>query len=182
MTDLLLERLAHRALPSGPGKGPGGGLLSLPSGSKRCPVIGCDERIDPSRLMCRRDWFLVPYELRNRIWATWRSGAAALSPEHLRAVHEAIVWSQAARSEARREVNGPRQPTAASRLPLQRQVVDDEQLDPGQAAHLSLEGVVEAGGLEALEQPGGGGHMHGAAAADGGSRQRPAETSNAMPS
>jgi hypothetical protein len=107
MTDLLLEGPAHRALPSGPGKGPGGALLSLSSGSKHCPVIGCGERIDPSRLMCRRDWRLVPYEIRGRIWATWRSGEAAFSPEHLRAVHEAIACSQAARSEAHRGVNRP---------------------------------------------------------------------------
>jgi hypothetical protein len=67
---------ARRDLPSGPGKGPGGALLPLWSGPKRCPVVGCDERIDPSRLMCRRDWYLVPHEIRGRIWATWRSGEA----------------------------------------------------------------------------------------------------------
>jgi hypothetical protein len=98
MTDLLLERPARRALPSGRGKGPGGALLPLWSGPKRCPVIGCDKRIDPSRLMCRRDWHLVPYELRGRIWATWRSGEAAFSSKHQGAVHEAIASSQAARS------------------------------------------------------------------------------------
>jgi hypothetical protein len=98
MTDLLLERPAHRALPSGPGKGPGGALLPLSSGPKRCPVIGCDEPIDPSRLMCRRDWYLIPCKLRGRIWATWRSGEAAFSPEHLGAVHKAIAFAQAARS------------------------------------------------------------------------------------
>jgi hypothetical protein len=32
MTDLLLERPTRRALPSGPGKGPGGALLPLSSG------------------------------------------------------------------------------------------------------------------------------------------------------
>ena len=98
MTDLLLERPAHRALPSGPGKGPGGALLPLSSGPKRCPVIGCDQRIDPARLMCRTDWRLVPYEIRGRIWAPWRSGEAAFSPKHQRVVHEAIAFVQAARS------------------------------------------------------------------------------------
>jgi hypothetical protein len=47
--------------------------------------------------MCRRDWYLVPYKLRGRIWATWRSGKAAFSPEHLGAVHEAMAFAQAAR-------------------------------------------------------------------------------------
>jgi len=98
MTDLLLERPAHRVLPSGPGKGPGGALLALSSGPKRCPVIGCDERIDPSRLMCRRDWYLVPYEIRGRIWATWRSGETAFSAKHQATAHEAIALAQAARS------------------------------------------------------------------------------------
>jgi hypothetical protein len=98
MTDLLLESPARRALPSGPGKGPGGALLPLRSGPKRCPVIGCDQRIDPSRLMCRRDWYLLPYALRGRIWATWRSGQAAFSSTHQAAVHEAIAFAQSARS------------------------------------------------------------------------------------
>jgi hypothetical protein len=98
MTDLLLERPSRLALPSGPGKGPGGALLPLSFGPKRCPVIGCDERIDPSRLMCRKDWRLVPYDLRGRIWATWRSGEAAFSPEHREAVQKAIAFAQAARS------------------------------------------------------------------------------------
>jgi hypothetical protein len=111
MTDLRLERPAQRALPSGPGKGPGGALLPLSSGSKRCPVIGCDERIDPSRLMCRRDWYRVPYAIRARIWATWRSGEAAFSPEHLGAVHEALAFAQAARSAL-----GASRPCAGVRL------------------------------------------------------------------
>lgn len=91
MTDLLLEHLARLALPSGPGKGPSGGLLPLRSGPKRCPVIGCAEWIDPSRLICRRDWYLVPHALRGRIWATWRSGEAALSSEHRETVRKAIA-------------------------------------------------------------------------------------------
>jgi hypothetical protein len=98
MTDLVVERPAHRALPSGPGKGPGGALLPLWSGRNRCPVIGCDEPIDPSRLMCRRDWHLVPYEIRGRICASWRSGEAAFSSEHQGAVHEAIAFAQVGRS------------------------------------------------------------------------------------
>jgi len=98
MTDLLLELPSRRDLPSGPGKGPGGGLLSLWSGPKRCPVIGCDEPIDPSRLMCRKDWNLVPYEIRGRIWATWQSGEAGFSSKHQATVHKAIAFAQAARS------------------------------------------------------------------------------------
>ena len=48
--------------------------------------------------MCRGDWYLVPYDIRGRIWATWRPGEAAFSPEHQRVVHQAIALAQAARS------------------------------------------------------------------------------------
>ena len=50
---------------------------------------------------------------------------------------------------------------------LEGKIIDDEQLDSGQAAVLGFEGVVEAGGGEALEQLVGAGHVDGAAPADG---------------
>ena len=53
-------------------------------------MSGCRERIDPSRLMCRDHWYLVPKDLRDMVWATRRSGEGALSPEHLHASHLAI--------------------------------------------------------------------------------------------
>ena len=46
-------------------------------------------------------------------------------------------------------------------------VIDDEQLDGGQAAVFVVQGVVQAGCGEAFEQLVGAGHGHGAAAADG---------------
>ena len=58
--------------------------LPLPAG--RCPVPGCGDPIDRTRLMCRRDWYLVPKQLRDRVWATWRSGQGAASREHQQAV------------------------------------------------------------------------------------------------
>ena len=50
---------------------------------------------------------------------------------------------------------------------LEREIVQDQQLDAGESADLGFQGVIEPGGLEPLEQLGGGGHEHGAAAADG---------------
>ena len=50
---------------------------------------------------------------------------------------------------------------------LEREVVEDEQLDGGEAARLVVQGVVEPGGLEPFEQLRRRGHVHGAAAADG---------------
>jgi hypothetical protein len=50
---------------------------------------------------------------------------------------------------------------------LEREVVDDEHADGGQAAVLGFGAVVEPGGFEAFEQLPGAGHVHGQAAADG---------------
>jgi hypothetical protein len=60
-------------------------------------VPGCGKQIDLSRLMCRRDWYAIPRPLRDRVWATWRSGRDALDAGHQEAVYMAIVVSQALR-------------------------------------------------------------------------------------
>jgi hypothetical protein len=98
MTSQLAERRALSALPRGRGKGPGGPETGLPLPAGHCPVPGCGEQIDPTRLMCRRDWYVVPKKLRDRVWATWRSGQAAASREHQQAVLKAIAVCRAARS------------------------------------------------------------------------------------
>ena len=64
---------------------------------------------------------------------------------------------------------------------LEGQVVDDEQLDGGQAAHLVVQGVVQPGGLEPLEQLVGAGHVHAAAAADGDVPERAGQVGLADP-
>jgi hypothetical protein len=46
--------------------------------------------------MCRCHWYLVPKLLRDEVWATWRSGQGAFSPEHQEAVRIAITVCQAA--------------------------------------------------------------------------------------
>jgi hypothetical protein len=100
MTSQLVERQTLSALPRGRGKGPGGPKAGLPLPTGRCPVPGCGEQIDPTRLMCRRDWYLLPKKLRDRVWATWRSGQAASSSEHQQAVLKAIAACRAARLPA----------------------------------------------------------------------------------
>jgi hypothetical protein len=64
---------------------------------------------------------------------------------------------------------------------LQREVVQDQQLDSGQPAHLVVQGVVEAGGLEPFEQLGGAGHVHGAAPPDRDVPQRASQVGLAHP-
>ena len=67
--------------------------MALPRAG-RCPVPGCRAQIDPSRLMCRGHWHLVPKQIRDQVWATWRSGEGAFSPEHQEAVRMAITACQ----------------------------------------------------------------------------------------
>jgi hypothetical protein len=90
MTSRLAERRAGRELPAGRGRGPGSNPTGEPQSAYRCPVSGCREQVDPSRLMCRGHWYQLPRQLRDLVWATWRSGEGALSPEHLEAVRLAI--------------------------------------------------------------------------------------------
>ena len=79
-------------LTAGRGRGPGGHLTGLPKDACRCPIPGCGDLIDSSRLMCRRHWYRVPKHLRDQVWASWRSGQGAYSREH----HDAVRMAMAA--------------------------------------------------------------------------------------
>src|SRR5260221_9914101 len=81
-------------LTAGRVRGPGGQLTGLLNHACRCPVPGCGDLIDPSRLMCRRHWYRVPKHLRDQVWATWRSGQGTHSREHYETVRMAIVACQ----------------------------------------------------------------------------------------
>jgi hypothetical protein len=96
MSSHLAEHGPARALLAGRGRGPGHPVIPLFSHASRCPVPGCGERIDASRLMCKRDWYLVPKVMRDRVWRTWRSGQGAHSRAHREAVRKAIAASQLA--------------------------------------------------------------------------------------
>jgi hypothetical protein len=95
----MTSRLASRAVTGGLGRGPRGQLSTLWSGVDRCPIQRCSCQIDPSRLMCRRHWYMVPKDMRDRVWATWRSGQGAFGREHQDAVRAAIVAVLTAISE-----------------------------------------------------------------------------------
>jgi hypothetical protein len=87
-----LEVEVEATVLRGPGRGPGGSYArSLGREIIGCPVPGCPATINRSRLMCRADWYKVPRAVRNQVWATWRSGAGALSPEHCRTVQAALT-------------------------------------------------------------------------------------------
>jgi hypothetical protein len=97
MARQLAECQTVTALPRGRGRGPGGRPTGLPLPEGRCPVSGCLEEIDRTRLMCRRDWYLVRKPLRDQVWRTWCSGQTATSCEHRQTVLKAIVACQLAR-------------------------------------------------------------------------------------
>jgi hypothetical protein len=100
MRSQLAERQKLAALPHGRGRGPGGHPTGLALPVDRCPVPGCDEQIDRTRLMCRRDWYQVPRRLRDRAWRTWRSGHEAAGRDHREAVIAAIAAARLSRLPA----------------------------------------------------------------------------------
>jgi hypothetical protein len=76
-------------LVTGRGRGPGLPGPKVGPRARCCPVPGCGEMIDPSRLMCRPHWYLVPKRLRDWVWATGRSGEAAFSRQY----HDAVLMA-----------------------------------------------------------------------------------------
>jgi hypothetical protein len=124
----MTGQLAVRAVTGGHGRGPRGRLTTLYSGVRGCPIPGCGQEIDPSRLMCRRHWYTVPKEVRDRVWATWRSGQGAYSREHQDAVRAAIaavgaaiglaVGQAAADGPAKPPPSGGPRPGKAGRVPV----------------------------------------------------------------
>jgi hypothetical protein len=97
VTTELAERQNLSALPRGLGRGPGGQPIGLELPAGRCPVPGCEERIDRTRLMCRHDWYKVPKRQRDRVWRTWHSGREASSLDHQETVLKAIAAARVAR-------------------------------------------------------------------------------------
>jgi len=91
MTGQLKEERVVRAVTGGCGRGPYGQLATLSRGTHSCAVPQCAVRVDRTRLMCRRHWYLVPKAIRDQVWATWRSGQGALSADHREAVVLAVA-------------------------------------------------------------------------------------------
>lgn len=58
-----------------------------------CPAKGCDQLVPYSELACRRHWFQLPPQLRQRIGRAWRraqKGDVDAGAEHTAAITEAI--------------------------------------------------------------------------------------------
>jgi hypothetical protein len=63
-----------------------------------CPWPGCSKPTRASYLMCRTHWYALPFEIRERILATFRPGQTALtaSSEYLEALRDALHYAQRA--------------------------------------------------------------------------------------
>ena len=58
-----------------------------------CHATNCQTPVPPKRLMCRTHWYMVPQNLRDAIWVTYRPGQEITkdaSPEYLAAARRAI--------------------------------------------------------------------------------------------
>lgn len=59
-----------------------------------CHATGCKANVPPEMWGCRRHWFMVPPDIRRRIWATYRPGQCDdmnPSENYLRAAKAAII-------------------------------------------------------------------------------------------
>ena len=56
--------------------------------NNKCPA--CSTMIKAHEIACKKHWFTVPRELRDRIWRLYRNKRTKGSLEHRRAVFEAI--------------------------------------------------------------------------------------------
>ena len=62
--------------------------------SHGCHATACRVAVQPEMLMCRRHWFTVPKAIRDRVWATYRSGQCDdmnPSAEYCEAAKAAVV-------------------------------------------------------------------------------------------
>lgn len=53
-----------------------------------CPC-GCKVQITVNRLSCRTSWYLLPKELRSKIWEYYSNGEEQL---HRKSISEAYLW------------------------------------------------------------------------------------------
>ena len=60
-----------------------------------CHATGCDTRVPPEMLMCRRHWFMLPKPMRDAVWRTYRAGQCDdwdISHGYADAARAAVRW------------------------------------------------------------------------------------------
>jgi hypothetical protein len=48
--------------------------MAKPDTTHECPHPTCTRRVSRDRLACPPHWFQLPKDIRDRVWATYRSG------------------------------------------------------------------------------------------------------------
>lgn len=59
-----------------------------------CHATLCEVRVPPTMFMCKRHWFSLPKNIRDRIWSTYRVGQCndwSISAEYAKAAREAVT-------------------------------------------------------------------------------------------
>lgn len=71
-------------------------VLSQPqTRAHECHWPGCKEQVPPAKWGCRKHWFALPINLRNKIWAAFRPGQEKdmnPSQEYLAVANEVQHW------------------------------------------------------------------------------------------
>jgi len=62
--------------------------------SHTCPAPECSRQVPAHQLACRTDWYRLPKDLRDRVWAAYY-GPGPGSDEHNDVVREAVEWYHA---------------------------------------------------------------------------------------
>ncbi len=57
--------------------------------SHHCHARGCIKPVPRAMLMCHKHWYMVPLELRRRVWATYQPGQEEGRAEVSKEWHEA---------------------------------------------------------------------------------------------
>jgi hypothetical protein len=55
----------------------------------RCPKPGCTVSVPSSQFACKPHWFMLPQDIRSKIWRSWKSGDI---DKHSAAMTKAMEW------------------------------------------------------------------------------------------
>lgn len=106
--------------------------LLVRQGPRGCPVVGCANGKTSVDLVCRKHWYEVPKELRERIFELWRSGAD--KAEHRRLCLEVVTrLNEAATTTALGTVRRWADMTEAEQARIREQVKPPPPPSPGEA-------------------------------------------------
>lgn len=69
------------------------GVATVEETQHHCHAPGCEVAVPPKMFMCKRHWFALPREMRDRIWATYVPGQerreVSPTPEYLEVAERA---------------------------------------------------------------------------------------------